>query len=222
MLRRAAAGSTRLVVSALMLMPSMALGQTSRSCQHQTLGGESSSIVPSCKRITGRQRLSWLVGSTIGPQSLAAGVLSSGIGTAADTPREYHGTWEGFGKRYGMRLTGISTGNAIESGLGAIWGEDPRYFRVADKTIGPRVRNVIAQTFVACPADGSFAPAYARYIATAGSNFLSNTWRADSEANVRHALIRTLYGFLGRMGSNAFQEFWPDIRRRAFRRNKDH
>jgi len=30
-----------------------------------------------------------------------------------------------------MRLTGVSTGKAIEAGLGSLWGEDPRYFRAA-------------------------------------------------------------------------------------------
>ena len=37
-------------------------------------------------------------------------------------------------------------------------------------------------------ATDSFHPAYARYMAVTGSNFLSNTWRADSEADWQHAL----------------------------------
>ena len=72
--------------------------------------------------ITGQQRFKWFAQSTIGPQSLAAGVFSAAFGTATDSPKEYHGTWEGFGKRYGMRLTGVSTGNAMEAGFGAFWG----------------------------------------------------------------------------------------------------
>ncbi|HUK24145.1 MAG TPA: hypothetical protein VLV49_06160 [Terriglobales bacterium] len=169
--------------------------------------------------ITGKQRWNWFVRSTIGPQSLAAGLLSAGLGTATDSPPEYRGTWAGFGKRYGMRLTGVSTGNAMEAGLGAIWGEDPRYFRDQGAPFGHRVLNIIKLTFAARRPDGDFSPAYARYIATAGNNFLSNTWRVSSEADSQHAVERTLLGFVGRMGSNAFQEFWPDVRQHLFKKN---
>lgn len=57
-------------------------------------------------------------------------------------------------------------------------------------------------------------PAYARYVAIPGSNFLSNTWRAYSEATVGRAFVRTGFGFLGRAGSNTFHEFWPDVRQK--------
>jgi hypothetical protein len=33
-------------------------------------------------------------------------------------------------------------------------------------------------------------PAYARYIGVSGNNFLSNTWRADSEASLGNASLR--------------------------------
>jgi len=42
--------------------------------------------------------------------------------------------------------------------------------------------------------------------------------RVDSEADAQHAAVRTLLGFAGRMGSNAFQEFWPDVRRRIIKK----
>jgi hypothetical protein len=59
-------------------------------------------------------------------------------------------------------------------------------------------------------------PAYARFAGISGSNFIANSWRVSSEANLHDAALRTFAGFLARMGSNAFQEFWPDVKRRAF------
>ena len=170
--------------------------------------------------ITGRQRLRWFITTTIGPSHLAGGVITSALGTALDRPKEYGPHWGGFGDRFGMRLTGVVTGNAIEASAGALWGEDPRYFRVPDQPFGARIGSVMKQTFTARRRDGSFAPAYARFIAEPGNNFLSNMWRPESEANARDALLRTGEGFAGRMAANAFQEFWPDIERRLFRRNR--
>lgn len=157
--------------------------------------------------ITPKQRLGWFVRSTVGPKSLTGGLFSAGYGTAVNSPFEYGPHWEGFAKRYGMRLTGISTGNAMEVTLGAAWGEDPRYFHTDHQPFGTRVKNVIDLTFRAYGSDGERHPAYARYIAVVGNNFLSNTWRAQSEADWQHALERSAQGFGARALSNAFGEF---------------
>lgn len=170
--------------------------------------------------ITPRQRLRWFLTNSIGPPHLAAGVITSAFGTAVDRPKEYGPGWAGFGDRYGMRLTGVVTGNAMEASIGTLWGEDPRYFRLPNEPFKARVRNIIKLTFVARRADGSFSPAYARYIADSGNNFLSNEWRVDSEANNHDAVIRTLEGFAGRMASNAFEEFWPDVKTRVFHKSE--
>jgi hypothetical protein len=161
--------------------------------------------------ITADGRLGWFTRSTIGPRSLVAGAFSAGIGTANNSPHEYGPHWDGFAKRYGMRLTGVSTGNAIEATLGAAWGEDPRYFHTTNATFGARARNVADLTFRAYQPDGERHLAYARFVATFGNNFLSNTWRAQSEADWQHALIRTAEGFGARAISNAFSEFVPQV-----------
>jgi hypothetical protein len=165
--------------------------------------------------ITGKQRLNWLMTSTLGPKTLVVGLFGSAISTAENSPREYGPGWEGFGKRYGIRLAGNATNNTMEAGLGSIWGEDPRYFWTQGETVNRRIRNVIAMAFLAHNREGKVVPAYARYIAVPGSAFLSNTWRADSEAHNGDALERVGFRFLGDMGSNAFKEFWPDFRRRV-------
>lgn len=170
--------------------------------------------------ITGKQRFRWFVGSSIGAPSLTAGLFTAGLATARDRPVEYGPHWAGFGKRYGMRLTGISTSNAMEATVGALWGEDPRYLPAADRTFGGRIKHIVVTTFSAYRHDGNLAPAYARFIAISGNNFLSNTWRADSESSSTDALERTGWGFLGRMGKNAFDEFWPSVQRHVFHRRR--
>jgi len=191
----------------------------------QTPGGRTSSSqfmsnngIGNYQPATGKDRMKWFVVSTAGPLSLlAAGPISAGFSTALNRPKEYGPHWEGFGERYGMRLTGVSTGSAMEAGLGALWGEDPRYFPSPRRGFGTRVKYVIRTTFVAPHRDGSWHPAYARHIGNVGNNFLSNTWRAQSENGVSNALVRCVFGVVGRMSGNALAEFWPDVRKRVWR-----
>lgn len=200
----------------LILLSTCSTGQVLREQKSQAFGNSSVSNQP----ITNRQRLKWFVRSTVGPESLTAGLFTAGFGTGLDSPREYGPHWEGYGKRYGMRFTGIATGNAMEAAFGSLWGEDPRYFRATGQSVKGRIKNVIVMTFMARQADGTMAPAYARYIGTSGNNFLSNTWRADSASGVGDACLRTALGFAGRIGGNAFAEFWPTVTKHLFHKRQ--
>jgi len=168
--------------------------------------------------ISGKQRVQWAAAQTFGPESLLVGTLSAGIGTGRDNPEEYGPHWDGFAKRYGMRFTGIATSNTIEAGLGAIWGEDPRYVRNQNLPFKKRIGNVFLLSFAARNRQGKLMPAYARYIAIPGNNFLSNTWRVSSESTTSAALTRTGYGLLAEIASNAWSEFWPDVKRMVFKK----
>lgn len=206
-------------VVALLILTVLARAQTVQpNPKDQTSRASSPSLsIKPYHSIDGRQRLQWLIESTVGPETLTVGLFSAGFGTARDKPKEYGGSWAGFGKRYGMRLTGVSTGNAMEAGLGALWGEDPRYFRTYRQPLKGRLLSVLIMTFLAHNRNGQLMPAYARYVATPGNNFLSNTWRANSEADTQSALLRTVWGFVGLMGKNTFTEFWPDLQHHVFR-----
>ena len=137
--------------------------------------------------ITGKERVGWSVKGTIGLQSLGVGILTAGEETAQNDPHEYGPHWDGFGKRYGMRLTGVATEHAMEAGLGALWGEDPRYFRSDHGAYRARIKHVIVSTFAAYQADGHFGPAYARFDRNAGKQFRLQHVRADSESTTGNA-----------------------------------
>lgn len=141
-------------------------------------------------------------------------MFSAAWGTYRGNPEEYPNNWEGFGRRYRMSVSGVVTGNAMEAGFGALWGEDPRYFPTGlpiRGSVGEKVKHAVVSTFTATNRNGETMPAYAFYIAQPGNNFLANTWRVESEATVGQALMRTTFGFLGRMTSNAVAEFLPNL-----------
>jgi hypothetical protein len=182
-----------------------------------TLASSSSSSSDARQPITGQERIRWAVRNTIGTGAL----LSAGWGTLFDVPKAYGTHWDGFGERYGIRLSALAVSNTMEAGLGAIWGEDPRYTRDAGAPFKNRIGHALKMTFMAENRDGGVMPAYARFMAIPTSNFLSNSWRADSDATLDHAAIRTGFRFLGRLGCNTFQEFWPDVKQKLFHRAGD-
>jgi len=203
------------VICSVFLLASAALAQTNpQMLLPGTLASSSSSSSDALQPITGQERIKWAVRRTIGSGAL----FSAAWGTLFDVPREYGTHWQGFGERYAIRLSTLAVSNTMEAGLGAIWGEDPRYVRDAGAPFRNRIGHAAKMTFMAENRDGNLMPAYARFVALPGSNFLSNTWRADSDATLGRASVRTGLRFLGRLGSNTFQEFWPDVRQRLLNR----
>jgi len=144
-------------------------------------------------------------------------IVSAG-GTAVNRPAEYGPHWSGFADRFGMGMAGSSVSNGIEVSAGLALREDPRYFRVPERAFKSRMGNVARFTLSARGENGALVPAYAHYIGIVGGNFLSNTWRVHSEANVPDALLRSSEGFAGRMAANAFAEFWPDVKKYVLRK----
>jgi hypothetical protein len=171
--------------------------------------------------ITARERIEWIVIGTIGLQSLiVVGPLSAGWQTAFNTPEEWGRSWEGFGKRYLAREADVAISNSLEAGVGAIWGEDPRYIPSGRTGIWPRARYAMKTVFLAQRRDGRLAPAWGRYVGNTLNNIIENSYLPSSITTPGQTALRSANGFLGRLGGNLWDEFWPDARRLLFQRKK--
>jgi hypothetical protein len=155
------------------------------------------------------------VNGTVGPRSaLIVGPLSAAWGTAWNTPEEWGQSWSGFGKRYLQREANVGISNTIEAGLGAIWGEDPRFVPSHRKGIWPRARFAMKTVLLAPRRDGHLAPAWGRYASNVFNNTIENTWLPPSVTTPGRTALGTAAGFAGRLGGNLWDEFWPDVWRR--------
>jgi hypothetical protein len=157
-----------------------------------------------------------MLDNTLGPLTLIGIGVDAGWGTLHNKPWEYGTHVEGFGKRYGLDLAGVATSHVMEASLGALWGEDPRYFRKEGEPTIKRIGHVVRMTFLAKNREGHYMPAYARYTAIVGGNFLSNTWRPDSDASPSDAVVRIGFGFGERLALNMWDEFWPSVKNGLF------
>jgi hypothetical protein len=188
---------------------------TPAATQHRTRSTEPN---PDYQPITLDGRIKWWFKSTLGPTSLFDGVIVSGFRTALEHPPQWGSGWNGFGRRYALRLSGIGLSNAIEGSAGAAWGEDPRYFRAGRGSFKGRVGHVVSGAFMDRYRDGSYRPAVARFIAIPSSNYIDNSWHPDGERSSKDIGIRVALGFTSKLASNAFKEFWPDVSGRLFHR----
>jgi hypothetical protein len=157
------------------------------------------------------ERLRWFLSSTVGPKSLGTSAVSAAWSTRSNSPEEYGPHWDGFAKRYGLKLADAATRNSIEAGVGAIWGENPHYTGVGRGGIWSRLGHAARMTVLAGREDGSRGPAYARFIGVTGGSFLSGTWRVERDATTGAALQRVGLVFAGKFLGNVFKEFSSDL-----------
>ena len=159
-------------------------------------------------------RIDWTVEGTIGVRSLTVvGPLGAAFLTGMNSPEEWGRSWSGFGKRYAEREADVAISNTIEAGVGALWGEEPRYIPSGRTGIWPRARYAIKTTVMAQRPDGHLAPAWGRFAGNTLNNLIENAWLPPSATTPGQTILRAVLGLLSRMGGNAWEEYWPDARR---------
>lgn len=168
-------------------------------------------------------RVLWVTSSTFGPPAALAKLTESAIMTAANSPREYGGTWNGFGRRIGSKYATGLVSNSIEAGAGFLWREDPRYRPLGSGSGGSRLSHALKMSVMTEPASGGGAlrPAYATYLGVVSGNVISNRWRPPSESSASDTALRIGFAFARRAGSNVLQEFWPELSRKLRHHRED-
>jgi hypothetical protein len=167
--------------------------------------------------ITHRERTLWVVDGVVGPRSLAIGVVAASWQTARAFPEEWDRSWAGFGQRYLNREVDVALSNTLEAGVGALWGEDPRYIRSHRQGVWARTRYAMETVVLAPRPDGHIAPAWGRYVGNSVNGLLETAWLPSSATTPGQIAIGTADGFLSRLIWNLYEEFWPDAQRRLRR-----
>lgn len=162
--------------------------------------------------LTAEERVKWFGATTYGPRSLLiSGPISAGWRTYRNRPEEWEPHWDGFGKRYAARLLDNTVTNGLEASMGAIWKEDPRYFRIGQGPMRRRIGRTVRQTFMNRYGDGSYHVGAAKAIGIVGTSYARKLWMPDSVTSNRDCAYRIGGGYAGRFIGNFFREFGPDL-----------
>lgn len=164
--------------------------------------------------MTARERVQWFGASTFGVRSLLiADPAVSVWRTYLDRPVEWDSGIDGFGKRYASRVAVNTFTNSAEAGLGAIWKEDPRYFRSGEGAVSRRLGAAAKQIFLSRYGDGNYRFGAAKAAGIVGGSFVQKLWMPESVISNRDCTVRIGGNYGARFLNNLFREFGPDIRK---------
>ena len=156
--------------------------------------------------------------ATVGVGSLLSSAASAAIDQWRDVPPEWGHGAAGYGRRFGYGLAGDAASNAIQFGVSALRHEDTRYRRSHEHGFWRRAGYVIVHTYLVPTDRGETTLAVSRIFGAYGSAFIANTWYPARLSTPGEAVLRGTWNAAADMGNSAFLEFWPDIKRKVFRR----
>ena len=104
--------------------------------------------------------------SIFGPVSLAKTVVSAGISTARNSPEEWGGQWEGFGRRvasgFGKKVIKQTTLFALDESFKL----DSKFYRSQNRSFGAKVKNALVSPFTARSESGRRVFGFPRIVGT--------------------------------------------------------
>jgi hypothetical protein len=95
-----------------------------------------------------------------------------------------------------------------------VWGEDPRSTPSGRHSFSSRLGYAMMTVVAAHRPDGHLAPAWGRFAGAIGSNLVKNAWLPSRLTTAKGTAGRVAGGLLGRLATNLWEEFGPDLRRR--------
>lgn len=152
--------------------------------------------------------------SAFSAESLGRVGLMTSIGQVAGVSED----WGTGGAAYGRRLRNNYTRHLVSSGVrfgvGALRGEDPRFYRSGKEGFLARTGFVLSRTFVVQMDDGSKSIAMGRLAGSFAGNTLGEYMRPNTQDPWRNSLTRTGIGIGSDVAMRMFREFWPDMKRK--------
>jgi len=151
---------------------------------------------------------------TYGPGAVLKSGVIAGISQARNRPAEWGQGWDAYGDRFGSSMGQRAVANTVSFGVGALRGEDPRYFPSGQAGISARIGSALTQTFVVHTDHGGRTVAIGRIAGAFGGGFVSRTWKPEDHGLIRPGFQSGAISLAAGAVSNVMREFWPDIKKR--------
>jgi len=148
------------------------------------------------------------------------GILSA-IAQAKNDPKEWGQGWDAYGKRYGASFADNSIGTYMTTAIfPSLLHEDPRYYQLGKGRFAHRSYHAINRLFLTRTDSGHDRFNYSESIGNAAAAAISNIYHVSSDRTATRNASTFAFLLLYDGLSNELKEFWPDIRRKVFHKDK--
>ena len=168
--------------------------------------------------LTVGEKLKFHATETASPGFVAEMAAYAGVLHWMDVPSEWGQGWPAYGKRVGSASGATAIRNVFAFTLDAALGEDPRYHRSGRGNILKRTGHAVRGTFATQTDRGGRRFATWRLGSAVAAAYLSNVWYPDRLNTVSSGLEQGAATIGLDILGNVASEFWPDIKRKLFRR----
>jgi hypothetical protein len=153
------------------------------------------------------------------PSYPTAGLFAALYQLENQNPSFGQGT-KGYLKRFAGAYGDQMIGNMLTEGvMSSMLHEDPRYFRLGEGTTKHRIAYAATRIFVTRTDRGNNAVNFAELGGNAAAVALSNAWYPDTRT-VSDNTQKYMTQLATDAFSNVLKEFWPDVKRRFFQKNR--
>ncbi len=174
----------------------------------------------------------WLPGMTSGQKFrlATAGVFDyftypfigslAAIAQANNSPKSWGQGWGAYGKRYAASFGDNGIGTYMTTAIfPSLLHEDPRYYQKGKGSVRRRAFYSIGRLFVTRTDSGHARFNFSELVGNAAAGGISNIYHPPEDRTLSRNL--NTWGMLIMWDgvSNEVREFWPDIRRKVFRKN---
>ena len=147
------------------------------------------------------------------------GALSA-IAQARNNPKEWGQGWDAYGKRFGANFADNSIGTYMTVAVfPSLFREDPRYYQMGKGGFWRRSYHAVNRLFVTRTDSGATHFNYSESIGNAAAAALSNLYHVPSDRTASRNATTFAFLIVYDGLANGMKEFWPDIRRKVFRKN---
>jgi len=153
-----------------------------------------------------------------GPSALLGLAAYAAALQEVNSPAEWKQGGGAYGKRVATMAAWSGIHGALAFGLDSTLHQDPRYYRLGRTGFWRRAAHALRGTILTRTDAGGETLSTWRLGSDYGSAFLSNLWYPDRLDNARLGFIQGSLTLGFDLAGNLGSEFWPDIKRRVFRR----
>jgi hypothetical protein len=178
-------------------------------------------IVPeraiTAEALTSGDKARLMLKGSFGTYALLNRALMAGYSQWEDHPEEWGQGWDAYGKRFANRVGRMAIRNSMRLGLDIALKTDPRYDRCACSGFS-RVAHAAKRVVIARSDYGGETFATARVVSGVVTPWIAYSWYPD-RLNTTERKLMSGTTYLGwRVVNNVVAEFWPDVKRKLFRR----